>query len=84
MPFVGRLAVRPAFRPSAAEIAEVLELDVAVLARAEGAEGGADPRGEFTTWFRYDVDGHVVWGATGRIVHAFLEALRAGGWTEEG
>jgi hypothetical protein len=24
-----------------------------------------------------------VWGATGRILHSFLEALRAAGWTHE-
>ncbi len=84
VPFVGRLRGRPAIHPSPAEIAEVLELDVSALARAERTEGGDDPWGRFTTWFRYDVDDHIVWGATGRIVHAFLEALRVGGWTEEG
>lgn len=84
VPYVGRLAVRPVMRPSAAEIAEVLELDVALLAKAERAAGGPDPMGRFATWFQYDVEGHVVWGATGRIVHSFLQALRAGGWREEG
>jgi 8-oxo-dGTP pyrophosphatase MutT (NUDIX family) len=81
VPFVGVLATRPAVRASAAEIAEVLEIEVARLAAAERAEGGLDPAGIHQTWYRYDVDGAVVWGATGRIVHSFLEAVHAGGWS---
>ncbi|HEX2030829.1 MAG TPA: CoA pyrophosphatase [Actinomycetota bacterium] len=84
VPYVGMLAVRPEMRPSAAEIAEVLEIEVALLTKTERAAGGPDPMGRFATWFQYELDGHVVWGATGRIVHSFLKALRAGGWTEEG
>ena len=84
VPYVGMLVVRPEMRPSAAEIADVLELDLALLAKAERTAGGPDPMGRFATWFQYEVGGHVVWGATGRIVHSFLEALRAGGWIEEG
>ena len=44
-------------------------------AREVEAVGGLHP-----TMFVYDVDGHVVWGATGRIVHGFLEILRRHGW----
>jgi 8-oxo-dGTP pyrophosphatase MutT (NUDIX family) len=75
VPFVGLLAERPRLEPSPVEIAEVLELGVRKLSAVE-REAGAEGR----TWFAYDVDGSTVWGATGRIVHAFLEVLRAGGW----
>jgi 8-oxo-dGTP pyrophosphatase MutT (NUDIX family) len=63
-PFVGLLAARPEFTPSPVEIAEVLELEVDRLAAAEK---------EVQSWFAYTLDGYTVWGATGRIVHAFLE-----------
>jgi hypothetical protein len=35
-------------------------------------------RREGWTWigFAYEVDDHTIWGATGRILHQFLEILR--------
>ncbi|HYZ10382.1 MAG TPA: CoA pyrophosphatase [Actinomycetota bacterium] len=78
-PFVGVLADRPRLRPSPVEIDEVLELEVRRLVAVE-REAGVDRDGERRTWFAYDVDGNTVWGATGRIVHSFLAALRDGGW----
>ena len=82
-PFVGVLADRPRLRPSPVEIDEVLELEVRRLVAVE-REAGVDRDGERRTWFAYDVGGNTVWGATGRIVHSFLEALRNGGWSKEG
>lgn len=82
-PFVGVLADRPRLRPSPVEIDQVLELEIRRLAVVE-REAGVDRDGERRTWFAYDVDGNTVWGATGRIVHSFLEALRDGGWSKEG
>ena len=77
LPFVGRLTEVPAMAPSPVEIAEVIRLDLAGLAAVEREvvwEGAG------RSWFAYELDGHVVWGATGRIVHFLLEALRAEGW----
>jgi 8-oxo-dGTP pyrophosphatase MutT (NUDIX family) len=80
LPFVGLLAEHPRMRPSPIEIAEVVELNLARLSEVEravildGRPGG---------WFDYELDGHTVWGATGRIMHALLEALRSGGWSPE-
>ena len=82
VPFVGILARRPPMVPSPVEIAEVLEVDLDRLLRAEqevvvdGRPGGG--------WFAYEVDGNTVWGATGRIVHGFLEILRTQGWVPAG
>jgi 8-oxo-dGTP pyrophosphatase MutT (NUDIX family) len=76
VPFVAALEGRPRLDPSPIEIAEVLELDVADLARVE-EEVTLDAR---PAWFAYTLDGRTVWGATGRIVHAFLETLRLAGW----
>jgi 8-oxo-dGTP pyrophosphatase MutT (NUDIX family) len=79
VPFVGMLAGRPSLAPSPVEIAEVLELPVGSLSVAEREEGMEREEG-FRSWFAYEVGGHRVWGATGRIVHGFLEVLRSRGW----
>jgi 8-oxo-dGTP pyrophosphatase MutT (NUDIX family) len=79
VPFVGLMAERPPLSPSPIEIAEVLELEVARLAEVE-RKAGEERGGIWRTWFAYEVDGSTVWGATGRIVHTFLEALRRRGW----
>jgi 8-oxo-dGTP pyrophosphatase MutT (NUDIX family) len=79
VPFVGLLRGRPPMAPNPVEIAEVLELEVRRLAEVE-REAGVDRDGERSTWFAYEVDGNTVWGATGRIVHTFLEVLRGRSW----
>ena len=79
VPFVGVLSERPSITPNPLEIAEVLELEVRRLVEVE-REAGVDRDGERRTWFAYEVDGNTVWGATGRIVHSFLEVLRGRGW----
>jgi 8-oxo-dGTP pyrophosphatase MutT (NUDIX family) len=64
-PYVGLLAERPALTPSPVEIADVLQVEVDRLAEVERAR---------ESWFEYPVDdGRTVWGATGRILHEFLE-----------
>jgi 8-oxo-dGTP pyrophosphatase MutT (NUDIX family) len=80
LPFVGILSASPPMAPSELEIAEVLEMEVSALARAEQPVAAIDGDGISRTWFAYDIDGRVVWGATGRILHGFLEVLRDRGW----
>jgi hypothetical protein len=80
LPFVGLLDERPRMRPSPIEIAEIVELS---LARLSEVEREVIPDRRRGGWFDYELDGHTVWGATGRIMHAFLEALRSGGWSAE-
>jgi 8-oxo-dGTP pyrophosphatase MutT (NUDIX family) len=80
VPFVGMLKEVPPMRPSPVEIADVLEMD---LRRLAAVEREVVPQGRPGGWFAYDVNGDVIWGATGRILHGFLEALRAGGWDAE-
>jgi 8-oxo-dGTP pyrophosphatase MutT (NUDIX family) len=87
VPYVGMLRARPEVRPSPVEIDEVLEVPVSALDEAEREVLATDGDGATRGWFAYEVGGHVVWGATGRIVHSFLEALRRSGWkasSEEG
>jgi 8-oxo-dGTP pyrophosphatase MutT (NUDIX family) len=79
-PFVGLLKERPVMTPSPVEIDEVLELEVVRLAAVEEPVVPGGPR---SPWFAYEVDGHTVWGATGRIVNQLLDTLRSTGWTGE-
>ena len=81
-PFVGLLSERPRLDPSPSEIAEVLELEVGKLVAAEQEFQPDDPPG-LPPMYVYDVGGHTIWGATGRIVHAFVDALRRSGWLRE-
>ena len=76
LPFVAVMGEGSVLDPSPVEIAEVLELEIGELLRVE-EEVTLEAR---QAWFAYTLDGHTVWGATGRIVHAFLEALRTSGW----
>jgi 8-oxo-dGTP pyrophosphatase MutT (NUDIX family) len=75
VPFVGRLAERPAFRPNAAEIDEVLEFDLERLASAEGLV--EFPRaGHVYRGYAYEMPNATIWGATARILHDLLERVR--------
>lgn len=76
VPFVALVYGRPMITPSPVEISEVLELEIVALAAVEEEVTLEGDR----AWFAYTLDGHTVWGATGRIVHAFLETLRGAGW----
>ncbi|HZD04496.1 MAG TPA: CoA pyrophosphatase, partial [Longimicrobiales bacterium] len=79
VPYVAHLAERPPIRPSPFEVAEVLEFPVAALARAERLERRTWEGGSYHT-YTYRLDGQVVWGLTGRILHQLLETLRREGW----
>ena len=74
-PFVGALSPGPRFAPSPAEIAEVVEVPLTKLAQIERE---VEYQRETWTWtgFAYEVNEHTIWGATGRILHEFLEILR--------
>jgi 8-oxo-dGTP pyrophosphatase MutT (NUDIX family) len=76
VPFVGRLAELPTMAPSEVEVAEVLQLDLARLAKVEREVLGASGR----SWHAYELDGSLVWGATGRVLHSLLDVLRGEGW----
>jgi 8-oxo-dGTP pyrophosphatase MutT (NUDIX family) len=73
-PFVGLLHTDPRFTPNAAEIADVLEFPLSSLARA-GTERELERDGSSFQTFVYDMDGSIIWGATARILHSFIERL---------
>jgi 8-oxo-dGTP pyrophosphatase MutT (NUDIX family) len=76
VPFIGHLPTLPEMVPSEIEVAEVLQLDLARLAKVEQevlATSGS-------SWHSYELDGSLVWGATGRVLHSLLDVLRGEGW----
>jgi 8-oxo-dGTP pyrophosphatase MutT (NUDIX family) len=77
VPFVGLLGSAPDLFAAEAEIKEIIRVDLALLATME--EPMELPRGDGTRWkgWAYPVDDHMIWGATGLMVHSFLEVLRA-------
>lgn len=77
IPFVGLLHLPPDLFPAEAEIKEVLRVPLARLASRE--ESMELPRADGSVWrgWSYPLAGHTVWGATGLMVHSFLEILRA-------
>ena len=77
IPFVGLLASPPDLFAAEAEIKEIVPMPLAGLAAAE--EPMELPRGDGTVWhgWAYPVDDRTIWGATGLMVHSFLDVLRA-------
>ena len=76
-PFVGVIPAGLAWRPSALEVDEVLELPLEGL-RAGRTRTQLERRGISFETDAYVVDGHLIWGATARIVAHLLERLTLG------
>jgi 8-oxo-dGTP pyrophosphatase MutT (NUDIX family) len=77
IPFVGVLRMPPDLFAAEAEIKEILRVPLARLAAVE--EPMELPRADGSTWrgWTYPVDEQTIWGATGLILHSFLEIVRA-------
>jgi len=74
VPFVGLLHADPRYTPNAAEIDEILEFRLLDL-MAAASERDFEFEGRTFRSFVYDMDGQIIWGATGRILNSFLELL---------
>lgn len=77
-PVVATLPARPTFRPSAAEVAELIELPLVDLLHPDLKQETDMHLGGMT--FRvpyYAVQGHVVWGATALMLAELEARLRA-------
>jgi hypothetical protein len=73
-PFVGLLRVDPVLTPHPREIAAVLEVPLRVLADVGEVRWLEHDGRRFPTDV-FEVDGGTIWGATGRILRSFLDAL---------
>ena len=77
-PYVGTIPYPYDFRPFAAEVAEVLEAPLSILMdEANFREEVRIVDGELSISPAYAYDGHVVFGATARVLRQFLDLLRA-------
>ncbi len=74
--FVGTIPYPYKFVPSEAEVAEVLEVPIKALMDRETARDEVRVRdGELVNSVSYSYDGHLIFGATARILNRFLELL---------
>jgi 8-oxo-dGTP pyrophosphatase MutT (NUDIX family) len=73
-PFVGLIERGQTWRPQASEVAQVLEFTLAELVCGHEMQRLLH-KGVPIKTPTYTVDGHLVWGATGRIVQSLLERL---------
>ncbi|MCS7173005.1 MAG: CoA pyrophosphatase [Armatimonadetes bacterium] len=72
-PFVGRIPHPYPLRPAEAEIAEVIRIPLTLFLDPRAVEIRGDPSGRPQYFYRYR--GHVVWGATARIIRHFTSLL---------
>lgn len=83
VPFVGMLASEPLFVPNEAEIAAVLVFPVRALSEV-GQERPFERDGIRFTTHAFEIDGHLIWGATARVLRSFLDALETPAGEREG
>lgn len=74
-PFVGVIQPGHAWTPQESEVAQVLEFSLRDLMRGHAMKRLVR-KGVPIKSPTYTVDGHLVWGATGRIVQSLLERLK--------
>ena len=77
-PFVGwyHNGRRPSFQPAVTEVAQILEVPITHFMQPETRKTGPwQFRGMTLTVPYYDVEGHMVWGATAIILSEFLGRL---------
>jgi 8-oxo-dGTP pyrophosphatase MutT (NUDIX family) len=81
VPFVGFLWTDPRFTPNAEEIAEVLEYPLSDLI-AVGRQADFEHEGRTFTTHVYEMDSHLIWGATAGILTTFIELIGGLGMKE--
>ena len=74
-PFVGIIESLPTWTPQVTEVAQVLELSLADLVRGRRMKPLWD-KGVPVPTVSFTVEGHLVWGATARMLDQLLKRLR--------
>jgi 8-oxo-dGTP pyrophosphatase MutT (NUDIX family) len=78
-PFVGAIGALPTLGVSDGEIVRVLTVPIATLAAVEAERAyPTAATGSERRWagYAYEVDGATIWGATGWMLHTFLDTCR--------
>lgn len=76
-PVVGFIDGRPELRPDPLEVARIIIVPLArLLEPGVASTQTRELEGKSNLIYSYTFDGNRVWGATGRITHALIEALR--------
>ena len=80
-PFVGLIPYPYPFRPNPIEVAIVFDASLSILADPTVGRRYIRARDDGATIedYEFHVNGHVIWGATARIIHHFLEVMN-GKW----
>lgn len=78
-PFVGLIPYPYPFRPNLLEVAMVFDVPVSVLADPTVGRRYVRARDDGATIedYEFHIDGHVIWGATARIVRHFLALMNS-------
>ncbi|MBI4339726.1 MAG: CoA pyrophosphatase [Chloroflexi bacterium] len=83
-PYVGTIPYPYPFRPSAVEIAEVVEVPVShLIDKRNYTEEMRVRMGTLTRMTTFTYNEHRIFGATARILRQFLELLEQAGWPKE-
>jgi len=76
-PFVGVVPWPYSFKADGREIKEIIEVPISALLNLKGHQETRVINGKEVTGYFYDYNGKVIWGATARILHQFLQV-----WTK--
>jgi 8-oxo-dGTP pyrophosphatase MutT (NUDIX family) len=79
LPFVGWIDALPELRPNPAEVAEILIVPASELTEEIRAAPGFSHKGRTYPTEAWIWNGHVIWGATARIVRVLLHRLAEAG-----
>lgn len=78
LPIVGYQDTRPDFKPEKSEVAQIIESDLSFLFDSSKIkETEIDVRGYKIQAPYFDVDGHVIWGATAMILSELKEVIES-------
>ena len=81
-PYVGTIPYPYRFHLSTGEVAEVLEVPVSWLLNSDNVRVETEPPHGEAPATSYSYGDHLIYGATARILHQFLEVLVGIGWPE--
>jgi 8-oxo-dGTP pyrophosphatase MutT (NUDIX family) len=75
-PFVGIIPYPYDFKRDTFEVEEIFDVSLEALMKADKKEETVEVGGVQIKVISYEVDGHVIWGATAWILTEFLSVLR--------